>query len=79
MVEYLCEGEAPVSRLAEHLPLSLPAILQHIEILEEDGLIHTERVGRKRICRIRPESFRPLDQWITERRRLWDRRLQRLS
>jgi DNA-binding transcriptional ArsR family regulator len=76
IIECLCDGDASVSRLAEHLPLSLPTILQHLEMLEESGLIHTEKTGRKRICSIEPQSLRPLDQWITPRRRLWDRRLQ---
>ena len=76
MIECLCDGDASVSWLAEHLPLSLSTILQHLEVLEENGLIHTEKIGRKRICSIEPHSLRPLDQWITPRRRLWDRRLQ---
>ena len=78
MVERLCDGQAPVSRLAEHLPLSLPAILRHLQVLEESGLIHTEKVGRKRICRIEPQALRLLDQWVAQRRRVWDRRLQEL-
>jgi len=77
MIEFLCDGEAPVGWLAEHLPLHLSGILQHLEVLEESGLIHTERTGRKRICRIEPEALRLLDHWIIPRRRLWDRRLQR--
>jgi DNA-binding transcriptional ArsR family regulator len=76
MVECLCEGEASVSWLAEHLPLSLPTILQHLHVLEANGLIHTEKIGRKRICRIEPQSLRLLDQWVTPRRRVWDKRLQ---
>ena len=76
MVECLCDGEASVSWLAEHLPLSLPAILQHLQVLEQNGLIHTEKIGRQRICRIEPQSLRLLDQWVTPRRRVWDTRLQ---
>jgi DNA-binding transcriptional ArsR family regulator len=76
MIECLCDGEASVSWLAQHLPLGLPTILHHLQILEESGLIHTEKIGRKRICRIEPQPLRLLDQWIKSRRPLWDRRLQ---
>jgi len=61
--------------LAEHVPLGLPVILQHLQVLEQNGLIHTERIGRERICRIEPQALRLLDQWVTPRRRVWDRRL----
>jgi DNA-binding transcriptional ArsR family regulator len=76
MVDCLCDGEASVSWLAEHLPLSLPAILQHLQVLEQNGVIRTEKIGRQRLCRIEPQSIRLLDQWVTPRRRVWDRRLQ---
>jgi DNA-binding transcriptional ArsR family regulator len=78
IVECLCDGEASVSWLAQHLPLSLPGILQHLQVLEQNGLIHTEKIGRQRICRIEPQSLRLLDQWVTPRRRVWDPRLQNL-
>jgi DNA-binding transcriptional ArsR family regulator len=76
IIECLCDGEASVGWLAEHLPLSLPAILQHLQVLEQNGLIRTAKIGRKRICRIEPQPLRLLDQWMTPRRSLWDRRLQ---
>ena len=76
VIEFLCDGEASVSWLAEHLPLGLPTILQHLQVLEENGLIHTEKIGRKRVCRIEPQALRVLDQWVTQRRRVWDPRLQ---
>ena len=70
MVEALCDGEASVSWLAEHLPLALPTILQHLQLLEKNGLIHTDKIGRQRICHIDPQALRLLDQWIIPRRRL---------
>jgi DNA-binding transcriptional ArsR family regulator len=76
MFECLCDGHASVSELAEPLPLSLPAILQHLRVLEECGLIHTHKYGRVRSCSIEPQALRLLDEWISPRRRLWDRRLQ---
>jgi len=58
--------------------LSLATILQHLRVLENNGLIRTEKKGRQRICRIEPQSLRLLDQWIKPRRRVWDTRLQDL-
>jgi len=75
VVEQLCYGQASVSQLAEHLPLGLPMILQHLQVLEQNGLIHTERIGRERICRIEPQALRLLDQWVAPRRRVWHREL----
>jgi DNA-binding transcriptional ArsR family regulator len=77
IVERLCNGDASVSVLLEPLPISLAAILQHLQVLEETGLIHTEKVGRVRTCRLEPQALRLLDQWIARRRSLWERRLAR--
>jgi DNA-binding transcriptional ArsR family regulator len=76
MIEYLSDGEASVSWLAEHLPMSLPAILGHLQVLEENSLIRTEKIGRVRMCQLEPHPLRMLDQWMAPRRRLWDPRLQ---
>ncbi len=78
IVECLCEGEASVSWLALNLPLGLPTILKHLQILEKYGLIRTEKVGRERICNIEARGLALLDQWMTPRRKLWDRRLQQM-
>lgn len=77
IVERLCDGDASVSVLLEPLPISLAAILQHLQVLEETGLIHTEKVGRVRTCRLEPQALRLLDQWIARRRSLWERRRAR--
>jgi DNA-binding transcriptional ArsR family regulator len=66
-----------VSELAEPLPMSLVAVMQHVQVLEETGVIHTEKVGRVRTCRLEPQALRLLDQWIARRRSLWERRLLR--
>jgi DNA-binding transcriptional ArsR family regulator len=76
MIERLCDGETSVRQLAEPLPMNLSAVMQHLKVLEESGLIHTEKVGRLRTCRIEPQALRLLDQWMMPRRRLWERRLQ---
>jgi DNA-binding transcriptional ArsR family regulator len=79
VVECLCDGEASVGWLALHLPVSLPAILKHLRVLERNGLIHTEKVGRQRVCRIEPRAIELIDLWVRPRRKIWDRNLQRLK
>ena len=74
MIEWLCDREESASRLAEHLPLSLSAILKHLKALEKNGLIHTQKVGRDRICRIEPRALELLHHWVAQRRKVWDRR-----
>jgi len=79
MLERLSRGPVSVSRLAEPLAVSLAAVLQHLQILEESGVIRTEKVGRVRNCWIAPQGLRLAGQWINERIRLWERRLDRLG
>ena len=79
MVERLTRGSASVSDLAEPLPISLPAVLQHLHVLEESGLIRSEKVGRVRTCTIEAATLRSAEGWITQRREGWERRLDRLG
>ena len=79
MVERLSLGPASVSELAQPLAMSLPAVLQHLQVLETSGLVRTEKVGRVRTCRIEPVPLRRAEQWINDRRTGWERRLDRLG
>jgi len=79
MVERLCRGPASVSELAKPLAMSLPAVIQHLQVLEASGLVRSEKVGRVRTCQIEPKAMRSAEQWITERRTMWERRLDRLG
>jgi DNA-binding transcriptional ArsR family regulator len=79
MVERLSRGPASVSELAQPLAMSLPAVVQHLQVLEGSGLVRSEKVGRVRTCRIEPVAMRPVEQWIAERRTSWERRLDRLG
>jgi DNA-binding transcriptional ArsR family regulator len=79
MVERLARGPASVSQLAEPLTMSLPAVVQHLAVLEASGLVRSEKVGRVRTCRIEPKALRTAEQWITARRTIWERRLDRLG
>ena len=79
MVDRLSRGPASVSELAKPLAISLPAVLQHLQILENSGLVKSEKVGRVRTCRIETKALRTAEQWVAERRATWERRLDRLE
>ena len=76
LVERLSRGPASVSALAQPLAMSLPAVMQHLEVLEASGLVRSEKVGRVRTCRIEPAAFRTVEQWVAARRANWERRLR---
>lgn len=78
-MERLSRGPASVSALAEPLAMSLPAVLQHLQVLEASGLVRSEKVGRVRTCRIEPKALRTAERWIAGRRTSWERRLDRLG
>jgi DNA-binding transcriptional ArsR family regulator len=79
LVEKLSEGPLSVSRLAVPLDITLTAVAQHLQVLEECGLVQTEKLGRVRTCRLEPGGFSILEEWIKDRRSLWERRLDRLG
>jgi DNA-binding transcriptional ArsR family regulator len=79
IVERLARGPASVSELAQPLAMSLPAVLQHLQVLEACSLVASEKVGRVRTCRIEPEVLRHMEQWVAHQRTTWERRLDRLG
>jgi DNA-binding transcriptional ArsR family regulator len=79
IVERLSLGPATVSELAEPLPMSLSAVVQHLNVLQVSGLVSSEKVGRVRTCRIEPAALRPVERWIGARRASWESRLDRLG
>ncbi len=79
ILDHLTGGPTSVSRLAEPLGVTLTAVAQHLQILEEAMLVHTEKLGRVRTCRIDPVGFRALEQWIRDHRTAWERKLDRLG
>jgi len=79
MVERLSRGPASVSELARPLPISLPAVVQHLQVLEQSGLVKSEKVGRVRTCTLDSGALSLAEQWINDRRTQWVRRLDRLG
>ncbi len=79
ILDRLSERPHSVSNLAGPLGITLTAVMQHLQVLEECGLAHTEKVGRVRSCRIGTEGFDALERWVEEHRTVWERRLDRLG
>ena len=79
IVERLSRAPASVSELARPLPMSLPAVHQHLNALREAGLMTWEKKGRIRWCRLEIKHLAAAEHWIVDRRRLWERRLDALG
>jgi DNA-binding transcriptional ArsR family regulator len=79
MVERLVRGPASVSELARPQAMSLPAAMQHLQVLETCGLVRSEKTGRVRTCRIEPDALRAAEGWIGSQRTTWESRLDRLG
>lgn len=79
VVERLSRGPASVKELAAPLSMTLAAVVQHVQVLEQSGVIRTEKVGRVRSCRLDPAGLNVAERWIADRRALWERRLDRLG
>jgi DNA-binding transcriptional ArsR family regulator len=79
MVERLSLGVASVSELAEPFAMSLPAVVQHLAMLEACGLVHSEKIGRVRTCRMNPAALSQVERWFNQRRAEWEQRLDRLG
>jgi DNA-binding transcriptional ArsR family regulator len=79
MIARLTLGPASVSELARPLPMSLPAVVQHLAVLEASGLVRSEKIGRVRTCRIEPQALGKAEEWIARRREEWEQRLDRLG
>jgi DNA-binding transcriptional ArsR family regulator len=75
----LAKGEVPVSALAEPFDMALPSFAQHLRVLEECGLIASEKRGRSRWCRLVPARFVEAAEWMETERRRWSERLDRLE
>jgi uncharacterized protein YndB with AHSA1/START domain/DNA-binding transcriptional ArsR family regulator len=79
MVERLVQGPATVGELARPLAMSLPAVMQHLQVLEDCGLVRSEKIGRIRTCRIEPTALRQAEDWLRQQRTDWEIRLDSLG
>lgn len=79
MLDRLARGDASVSELAAPLDMSLPAVVQHLAVLEGSGLVRSSKQGRVRTCRMEPRALRAAEDWLADRRVQWERRLDALG
>ncbi len=79
MVQRMARGAASVSELAKPLSISLPAVMQHLQVLEASGIVRTQKIGRVRTCSVEPKMLGLAERWIAERRESWERKLDRLA
>ena len=79
MLARLSRGPASVSELARPLSMSLPAVLQHLQLLEASGLVRSQKTGRVRTCSIEPKALSAAERWIGEQRAMWEGRIDRLE
>jgi DNA-binding transcriptional ArsR family regulator len=79
MVDRLSLGSASVSELAKPLPMTLSAVAQHLKVLEEAGLVKSEKVGRVRTCTLEIGAIKQVERWILERKRFWEQQYDQLE
>lgn len=79
IVMRLCEGEASVGELADPFDMALPSFMKHIRVLEESGLVSSEKAGRVRTCRLRVEAMSGAEDWLHRQRAIWEARLDRFE
>jgi DNA-binding transcriptional ArsR family regulator len=79
IVSRLIRGAASVSELARPFAMAMPTLLQHLRVLEESGLIRTEKIGRVRTCEMEPASLGPAETWLAQQRAIWEGRLERME
>ena len=79
MIERLSNGPVSVSELAKPLGITLAAVMQHLRVLQESALVQTEKRGRTRLCQLEPTGLSLIEQWVGDRRRMWERKLDRLG
>lgn len=79
VLQRLSEGPASVSELAKPFAMALPSFLQHLQVLEDGGLIRSKKVGRVRTCEMEPAPLTSAESWIAKQREVWERRLDQLE
>jgi DNA-binding transcriptional ArsR family regulator len=79
VLEQLSAGPATVSELAAPFDMKLPSFVQHLSVLEQSRLVKSRKRGRVRTYEIAPERLRVAEDWLTERRQLWESRFDRFD
>lgn len=79
IVSHLCDGPKSVSTLSEPFDMALPSFLKHVRVLEQSGLVSTQKTGRVRTCKIEPHALQATEAWIQQHIAAWEARLDRME
>ena len=79
VLERLSIGPSPVTELARPFKMALPSFTQHLDVLEESGLVQSSKLGRTRTYRLAPQALRKAERWMEQQRGVWERRLGQLD
>src|SRR5687768_12312142 len=79
VLERLGRGDASITELAEQFDMTLTGMRKHVDVLEQAGLVATEKVGRVRTCRLGPRRLEEETAWLERYRRRWDARFDALD
>jgi DNA-binding transcriptional ArsR family regulator len=79
VIAQLATGPASVSDLAQRHSMALPSFLKHLRVLEASELVVSRKVGRVRLCQLRPDALAVAQSWLEHERRVWETRLDQLD
>jgi DNA-binding transcriptional ArsR family regulator len=79
VLQRLAEGPAAMSELAEPFHMALPSFSQHLDVLEDCGLVRSRKEGRVRTYQLAPQPLKAAEGWLAKQRSLWTRRLDQLD
>ena len=79
IVEELRDGERAVNDIVERMDIDQSGVSRHLRILLEAGFVRVRPEGPRRLYSLRPEPFEEIDRWVSEYRKLWERRLDRFG
>jgi len=79
IVSRLCDGPKSVSELSEPFTIALPSLLKHVHVLEQSGLVSSEKIGRVRTCKLEPHALQATEAWLHQHISAWERRLDRME
>ena len=79
VIAQLAHGPASVGDLAQRHHMALPSFMKHIRVLEASEMVSSRKIGRVRMCQLRPDALTAAQGWIENERRVWEARLNQLD
>ncbi len=79
VIERLGQSPASVSQLIAPFSMALPSFMQHLQVLEQSGLVHSTKTGRVRTYSLEPEAMQQVENWLSQQRNIWEQRLDQLD